>query len=213
MQQGIAKSCLAIALCLSACVSRPKPTNANQPPSPAPPESQQQDYLRIIGSWRWDRLDTPARWVKLLPGCLATQPQAADAPTAIVLQARNTTNWRDLYDTPVVSAACKARIGGVSFYVNKLTFIKASTHNSKTSLLQIMLYVPNTYELSEFGNLIKAKYPVDRPVEVPCSRYSCIYVGDYFRGGKSSNQHWVLISPSAQTSRIMASVNLVPGQF
>ena len=140
MQQGIAKSCLAIALCLSACVSRPKPTNANQPPSPAPPESQQQDYLRIIGSWRWDRLDTPARWVKLLPGCLATQPQAADAPTAIVLQARNTTNWRDLYDTPVVSAACKAHIGGVSLYVNKLTFTKASIHSGKTYLLQVLLH-------------------------------------------------------------------------
>ena len=63
------------------------------------------------------------------------------ASPAIVLQVRSTTNWQDLYDTPVVSAACKARIGGVSFYVNKLTFTKASIHSGKTYLLQVLLHL------------------------------------------------------------------------
>lgn len=137
------------------------------------PESQQEDYMRIVGDLRWDKLTTLQDWMKRFPGCLKPSKQYKDVASGI-----------DYYSGKRVFPDCKGiSIGEIKLIPTQASITKSTRTPSGTMTRNVIFTIQDDAQERAFMAALKEKYEENQEfVSIGeysgtstkyCSKYTC----------------------------------------
>ena len=207
-----------ILIFLAACSPQAYQVNPQPDVSTKPneiPESQQEDYMRIIGDLRWDKLTSQKDWEKRFPGCL-TQAEYFSArggniypEDLVAIGSFGSKNFRENYDKSP-NPKCDFSMGGIQFSLLKVLLEKDSTGKRSTRTKYVHYLIPRGDQERAFNAAIQGKYTNTIELKNPygsdsatgnCSKYSC-FINPYHQ-----------IRPTPYTTSILDSVKVDPSAF
>jgi len=156
---------LITAVLLAACspaqykINPPAPEKAEE----SIPETQQEDYMRIVGDLRWDQLTSKEQWIKRFPGCLYQE----------------SVHW--------ISKSGEIRCsdfapGGIPVEVEWVFFDSNSGTDSKTMTTLVEFDFFEDSQSRAFKSALAEKYSYT--TDGYCSRYTCWDLSDVDKAGR-----------------------------
>jgi len=210
---------------LAACSPQSYQVNPQPDVSTKPneiPESQQEDYMRIIGDLRWDKLTSQKDWETRFPGCLTQQYYDGNNEETkrfvslnlypIGTRSANEKNYReDYYESP--NPKCAFIVGGIQFYLNEVRLHEDSTGKRPARIEYILYLIPRPDQNRAFEAAMKEKYTetIERKSYSVGSNYG--EYDDFTVCSKYSCFHNYQIKPTDYTTSILDSVKVDPSAF
>ena len=140
------------------------------------PESQKENYMRIIGDLRWDKLTSIKDWKTRFPGCF---PQAKEQEgTVMAIGTKDFYSFRtgeELYKWRFsTNPKCMFSVGGLQFSIQGILLEKDPTGRRPFRSTMLLISLPREDQERTFDATIKGKYSGTMGNAV-CSKYSCFY--------------------------------------
>jgi len=178
------------------------------------PESQQEDYMRILGDLRWDNISSPKDLEKAFPGCLRASDERPGSIMTLEqdLQYIYRAHSREKH---VVNNMpdCRKAVGGITFTLQGANFEPDSSGRLKQRLSKIVFYVFKEDQYRAFKEVLKSKM-TDETYETVmgtrekyCSPYTCW--GEWFFASSEAFQ----LTPTPKTTSILDNVSVNPNAF
>jgi len=177
----IKSSLLVFSLVLLGACSNPTAYQVNpKPDEPTEqqevPESQQEDYMRILGDLRWDKYISASDWVRDFPKCLKRERNPVHQDFG-----ENSGKIREDVVRPIDDDknCTPFTVGGINFYVVYVGLDKNSGTKTGFMTTNIDFRIPDNSQYRAFEAAIKKKYELNvdesEKTNVPlyCSKYTC----------------------------------------
>lgn len=184
-----------LSICLTACSPQeyqinPKPDTSTQPREI--PESQQKDYMRIIGDLKWDNFTTVDDWTNRFSECLYNRdPEYASS-------------FQEFGDVP--RYCTNPTVGGINISPHIVGLSSNSGTASGKMTVSVEFRIKDKSQFRAFVAAIKDKYnPVSEGHDetLYCSRYTCW----------KFELESIYATPTPYTISILDKVKIDPSEF
>jgi hypothetical protein len=155
--------------------------------------AQPEDYMRILGDLRWDKMTSMGDWAQRFPGCFYRD--ANMMPETVL--------WRSGKGTK-----CDISVGGIIFKPAQVSFEDNSGTASKKMAIAVGFDFVDYAQERAFESAIMSKYPMasgKQGNELYCSTYTCWLL----KGG----MHSAIAYPTDHVISVLDNVKVDPGKF
>ena len=126
--------------------------------------SQHHEYMRILGSLRWDQLTSKNEWINRFPGCL----KHSSITDSLIAQD---------------SGKCETfLVGGIPLSIERIWFATNSSTPSNSMTTSVRFVFFDDSQSRVFKRALKDKYDYTHSVYY-CSKYTCWDLGDAYSAG------------------------------